>query len=146
MLGCRSSWKVQQAIPVSVVDRPYSAAACLTVIEVRTIWKRFIYTSQSYWGDGRCTSKRGIPAQTYVYSAGLPHCFLTGNRSSLRALCHPFQALAPVEVIAVWAVRTVIQISLSFILPENPRGFRMSKSLAVCFKMPRFPRCWNKQP
>src|SRR5699024_5211852 len=50
-----------------------------------------------------------------------------------------------VEVVAVWAVRTVIQFNIGDSIAENTGLFRMSKRLKICFKMPRFPRSWTKQ-
>ena len=50
-----------------------------------------------------------------------------------------------VEVVAVWAVRTVIQFYIGDSIAENPKLSRISKRLEICPKMPTFPRSWTKQ-
>ena len=46
----------------------------------------------------------------------------------------PFGRSLRVEVVAVWAVRTVIQFYIGDSIAENPELSRMSKRLEICLK------------
>ena len=54
--------------------------------------------------------------------------------SGVHLLLVSFGRSLRVEVVAVWAVRTVIQFYIGDSIAENPELSRMSKRLEICLK------------